>query len=100
MARAIPRWERLKPSVGESGAPGWRLVSADDAQQVAVYRKNEGPWKDATIFCEFRTRDWQWRFVMFDGQDRFVTQQYGEHYNEALDRLQQTLTDRNLPPLS
>jgi hypothetical protein len=63
MARTIPGWERMKPSKGESGKPGWRLLSHDgEAQQIAVYRKNEGPWKDASVYGEWRKRDRRWRF--------------------------------------
>jgi hypothetical protein len=100
MARSIPGWERLKPSIGDSGKPGWRMLSHDQvSQQLAIYRKNEGPWKGASAFCEWRQHDARWCVFMRDAHDRFYGPVYHEHFDPAVRAFNDHLVDRRLPPI-
>jgi hypothetical protein len=100
VARSIPGWERLKPSIGESGKPGWRLLSHDgQAEQIAVYFKKDGPWKGSLAFCEWRLHDKRWCIYMRDVHDRLYGPAYHEHFEPALDAFNNDLAERGLPPI-
>jgi hypothetical protein len=75
MSRSIESWERLRPSQGQNGAPGRRLLSHDgESLQVGVYRKKHGQWAGATIYTEWveetEALPRRWRFHMLDAHDR------------------------------
>ena len=103
MARSVPAWERLKPSIGSTGNPGWRLLSHDgNTQQAAIYRKNEGPWSGASIYCEWHEEDGQpkrWLMFLRDRHDRFLGPVHDEHFEPALHALNDLVVDRSLDPL-
>jgi hypothetical protein len=100
MTRTIPGWERLKPSIGDSGKPGWRLLSHDrESQQTAVYRKNEGPWANASIYCEWIAYDDCWRFHMLDKEGRVYGPVYHEHFEPTMNKLNDKIVNRGLDPI-